>query len=494
MENVKLEPLPPELQALQERWLALSGKRKEQDEFYAKEFAEPFARVFARRPLVGAPEDLPQPHALVSLLGFSWQPVALMAAWCKPERMLVIGTRESLSLEPAGEEVLTLIARVAGIRRPSIESVCVDDPGEIEIYRHVRDFLEKSQIPPRRVFVDPTGGKKSMSSAAALAAFLLGAPLVYVDYGQYHGSNRIPVAGTEYPRLLANPLEVLGDLERREIFRAFNRADFQTAEYLAGRLAERLYEPREAECLEALARGYGLWDAFRFKEAMDELEKAKNLLDRFADRGAWRWASVVRQTLERNLQALDALTQIKEKPSHLEEGIPLLAWYLAGAERMLDIGKASVAVLLMYAAVERYIGLCLWVEHGLDLDAKKPDYGPVLEKLNREAYHAAGRLLFGQDYELRDPSGPIMFANGVQLLLALSPDRLGKDDVGRLKGLAECRNRCEFEHGFLPKPPRVEDARRYLVYAREIIARATDEVGVLEKACENCRFPKLEVE
>jgi hypothetical protein len=65
-----------------------------------------------------------------------------------------------------------------------------------------------------------------MSASAALAGFLAGAPLVYVDYHEYHGLNRIPVAGTEYSRLMKNPLEVLGELELRDVFLCFQLQRF----------------------------------------------------------------------------------------------------------------------------------------------------------------------------------------------------------------------------------------------------------------------------
>lgn len=483
-------PLPPGLEAIQRRWRDLP--RREQDLLYATEFAEPFAPLFADRPLAGAPDDLPRPRFLVSLLGLSWQPVSLMAAWCKPERMLVIGTEVSLDLTVGGEDVLSLIARIAGIPRGAIEPARVGDPGEAEIYRHVRDFIQGTGVPPREVFIDPTGGKKSMSAAAALAGYVLGAPLVYVDYADYHGSHRIPIAGTEFPRLLVNPLEVMGDLELRDVFRAFDRSDFQEAERLAARLARRLYEPREAECLAFLARGYGAWDGFRFAEAREAFGDARGLLERYADQGRWRWAPAIREGLGRNLRALDALARIEEKSARLEDGIPLLAWYLAAAERLLGAGKVSLAVLLTYAAIERHVGLCLWVDFGLD--PATPDYARIAERLDRKAYCAAGRHLLGKDYEPRDPSGPLMFATGAQLLAALSPERLNQGDLGFLRGLSITRNRCEYEHGFLPRPPERSNAKSFLPRARDIIARACEDAGVLEARIEDCRFPKLEVE
>jgi hypothetical protein len=483
--------LPPLLAEVQRRWLDLP--RKQQDELYAREFASSFAHLFAALPLHGAPAGFEKPQALVSVLGFSWQPVALMAAWARPERMLVIGTKESLAVEVAGEGVLSLISRVSGAGRDRIKDVEVGDPGEADIYRAVRDFLRRSGIPPRHVFVDPTGGKKSMSASAALAGFLAGAPLVYVDYASYHGANRIPVAGTEYPRLLVNPLEVLGDVELRDVFGAFNRSDFVEAKHLAEKLALRLYEPREAECLALLAAGYAAWDRFDFRSAREALLQARDLLGRFSSQGGWTWLPAVQDHLGRNLAVLDALAeaQTREHPARLEDATPLLVWYLAAARRLLAAEKSSLALLLTYAAVERYVDLCLWIDFGLDDEA--PDYARVAAQLNGAKYDEAGRQFCGRGYKPRDLEGPLMFGNGAQLLAALSPQRLGLEDLRPLSGLSSARNRCEYEHGLLPKVPSKDDVAKHLDKVCEIISRLCGGRDKLTAMLEGYRFPTMAV-
>jgi hypothetical protein len=294
------------LAAIQKRWLALP--RRQQDELYATEFAPAFAPLFTELPLHGTPAGFERPRALVSVLGFSWQPVALMAAWARPERMLVIGTKESLALTVAGEGVLSAISRLSGVDRDRIRATEAGDPGEADIYRAVRDFLRGAGVDSRQVFIDPTGGKKSMSSSATLAGFLAGAPLVYVDYAEYHGSNRIPVAGVA--------------------------------------------------------------------------------------------------------------TQRTDKPASVKEGRALLAWYLAAAGRLLEAEKPSLAVLLTYAAIERYVDLCIWTEFGLGDEA--PDYRRIEDTLDRKRYYQADRRLFGKSYRPRELDGPLMFGNGAQLLATRS--------------------------------------------------------------------------
>jgi hypothetical protein len=477
--------LPAELQAIQQRWLELT--RKEQDELYAKEFAAPFAPLFAELPLYGAPASLSKPRALVSVLGFSWQPVALMAAWCRPERILLLGTEESLNMKVAGEGVLSTIARLADIDREMIETRRVGDPGEADIYRSVRDFLS-SGLSPRQVYIDPTGGKKSMSASAALAGFLAGAPLVYVDYKQYHGPNRIPVPGTEYPRLLTNPLEVLGDLELRDVFAAFNRSDFDEAERLARRLSARLYEPRETEALADLAAGYAAWDRFKFSAARERLATAAQVITEFASVGKWRWAGSVREVLTGNLQALDVLANLTKMPASIEEGLPLVVWYLAAAQRMADAEKNSLAALLLYAAMERYMGLCLRIEYGLD--DERPDYSQVKDRIDWKKFDDAGKALVGRGYQRRPLEGPLMFTSSAQLLATLAPNRLTAADLGPLHGLSTTRNKCEYEHGFLPDAPAKKDVQNFLSCVKRIVGRCCGD-SQFEAMLASYRFPML---
>ncbi len=84
--NPQTVELSSDLLEIVDRWKKVG--RKEQDEICALEFGHKFARLFSRLPLNGATRGLDKPKALISMLGLSWQPVALMAAWVRPERDL----------------------------------------------------------------------------------------------------------------------------------------------------------------------------------------------------------------------------------------------------------------------------------------------------------------------------------------------------------------------------------------------------------------------
>lgn len=481
--------LDSSLRKLQEKWISAERERKEQERIYAREFGPAFAPLFAGLPLHGAPEGMARPKALVSVLGLSWQPIALMAAWVKPERMLVIGTKESFEARYDGDSALALICQVTGLPSHRIEHRQVPNAGEVEIYQEVRDFLSRHGLTPKEVALDPTGGKKAMSVSAGLAAFIEGMWLVYVDYAEYPQQFRSPVPGTEYPRLLTNPLQVLGDLEVDRIRAAFNRGDFAEAEHRAGDLADRLYEPRPAEALALLARGYGAWNNFDFNAGAAALDQASKMFVRHDPAGKWSWAVGLPERVRPHVNLLRTLAHVPEKPESVDAGMPIPLCTLAAAIRQIRRQRYGPAILLLYAAVERFLDLCLRVEFGLD--DEEPNFDSIEGRVDQARFDEAGKCFFGKKYRPEKLAGPIMFGNGVQLLAALSSDRIHFDELGKLKGLSSHRNSCEFEHAFQPRPIKVENVETHRELVKKILARACGGMENLDRELDGFQFPEL---
>lgn len=484
--------LTPELKSIQGKWLR--AKREEQDLLYAREFGPAFVPLFSGLPLHGWAGDRPRFKALISVLGLSWQPLALMAAWAKPESILLIGTTDSLGNKVNGEPVLNVISRLSGVPIHCFIPHRIDDPEELAIYRAVRSFVQEHDLAPHEIAVDPTGGKKSMSASAALAGYLAGAWIVYVDYAEYTVERRIPVAGTEYPRLLQNPLQVFGEIEFDRVKNAYRRGNYEEAYHLAEILAARLYEPREAEALALLAKAYGAWHHFLFKQAADEMDRLAEHLDRFVQFGRWPWCRDIMYKVQvqrhviRELSELTARVCEQEMPKTVEEAFPLVLNHLAAAERSLDNGHVGAAVLLVYATLERYVDLCLWVHYGLD--DEDPDYAKL--NLDIQAFHNTGGIMHGKRYERRDPTGKITLSLGSQLLATLRPELLPQDFLRKILGLMNDRNKCEFEHGLCPRALAVEKVARHIQTVKRLLQLQLEQLGrSLEEDLERYRFPAI---
>ncbi|MCL6508235.1 MAG: hypothetical protein K6T59_14555, partial [Bryobacteraceae bacterium] len=308
---------------------------------------------------------------------------------------------------------------------------------------------------------------------------------------------RIPVAGTEYPRLLHNPLEVFGEREVERIWAALRHGGFAEAAHLAEELAARVYEPREPEALKFLAQAYRDWQEFRFQEAEGGLRRLKDHLDRFGPLKDWAWAPRLAAKLGEQVKVVGTLARLTqkvcagEKFSSLTEGLPLILNHLAAAERALAFGRPSTAILLTYATLERYVDLCLWVFYGLE--DENPDYGKLT--VDPAAYHQVGRALHGQNYQPRDLGGPLTLSVGLQLLATLKPELVPTEFFGPIKGLMTLRNRTEFEHGLCPQGVQADQVRKYLDKVKQIVARGgkKENLPELEQLLASYRFPLLDL-
>lgn len=484
--------LPDDIKGVVAKWRNLD--RRQQDELYAQELGPRFAPYFARLPIEGATDDLQQPKALIAVLGLSWQPVALMAARCKPESVLLVGTAESVGKRIGDETVVAVIARVAGLPESAFTTECVDDPLEEQIYLVVRRFLDDRRLEGNECWVDPTGGKKSMSASAALAAFVIGAPLLYVDYGEYLDVGRIPVAGTEYPRLLRNPLAVYGDMEIDAALASFDGGLFGEASLIVTRLLERIDDKRETRTLRRIIEGYSFWNYFDFKAAKNRLDgvglaPASAHPERPNIQVAWRWSKSFCERIEGNRAALDALQRLTSiKNPNLIDSVPLLAFYAASARRLLTDKHQhlSQSVMLAYAMVERYIVLSLQALGACDVRAqfvsnKCPSPNNCVD---------AGRALFGAEHEQRPFRGNVMFANGALALSTLAPERLPPKELPFLRNLAIIRNATEYEHGLIPRVPAPDVAERLVAEAIDLMHRSKF-LPKFGEVADACVFPKL---
>ena len=203
-ERPRVAVLTPALLEAKQRWTeaVLSEESKERDRIYVEDFAPGFAGLFGSLDIVdGLPErETGSFDGLVSVLGTTWQPAALLARRLKPARVLLLGTELSYRLTPSGQDPKRLVSEIGRVPWNSVDPQRIRDHAESDVYAHIREFV--SGFSGARVAIDITGGKKSMSAAAMLAAGRLGLAAFYVDCARYDPEARAPVPGQEFPRRL----------------------------------------------------------------------------------------------------------------------------------------------------------------------------------------------------------------------------------------------------------------------------------------------------
>lgn len=134
---------------------------------------------------------------LISLVGFSERPVILSILATKPKNILFLYTEETKNKIP-------LISEKVKLSSLQIERAKIDASSERGIHEAIKKYAADKE--KSRILIDITGGKKSMIGAAAQIALLLKIDAGYID-GEYVHDLRQPKPGTEYFRILEQPLE-----------------------------------------------------------------------------------------------------------------------------------------------------------------------------------------------------------------------------------------------------------------------------------------------
>jgi CRISPR-associated protein (TIGR02710 family) len=487
--------LSPELKAVQEAWLSESNRAKT-DEIYRTQFFPAFMPEFQQLPLHNAPYQFQKEEkkVLISMLGFSWEPVVLMMKWLQPEWMLLIGTKDSLKHRVADKSVMDWIHQNSGLELGKFSFITVDERDEVTIYQAIHTFLKTNDLSIAETVIDPTGGKKSMSAAAASAAFVMDIPMLYVDYAEYNEAARRPVIGTEFPRYISNPMSVLGYLEYEKIFSAFNRGDYGESESSARELASKLNVPREAELLHQIAMAYNLWAQFRFDKALKKLSEALAFMEEQDLRKEWKWAWEHREKMEKHQIFLEKLQLYRNDffPPTLEDGLPIILNHLAATRKAIEEERASIAILLLYSALERFFDLFLRCEYGLA--DEKPDYSLLEGKLNREAFDKAGKALLGAVYQSRELAGPITFSVGFQLVKSLRHALIEDSQIQTIATMMQKRNKSPYEHGLSYLSLDNKELNKYYQTIKSIIQKAYSEYSNFDNLISEYTFPKFSQE
>lgn len=184
------------------QWLDLSksGRTKEAKDFYYENLFDTVIEHFEAnnsQVTLGDPVDV-----LISLLGFSPEPIVLGAKLLKPKIHIII--------YDAGVSLNEENNMIIGKYLKGSQLVEMRD----ETFACLYDTL-KEQVainPAQHCAINITGGKKSMSASAGIFARDFFCDLIYVDYKKYDPSTRRPEPGSEILNLVYSPLRDLPEL------------------------------------------------------------------------------------------------------------------------------------------------------------------------------------------------------------------------------------------------------------------------------------------
>ncbi|MDO9253903.1 MAG: hypothetical protein Q7U54_00220 [Bacteroidales bacterium] len=183
---------PEEFNIYIQQWIDLSrnGKPLEAEQFYYAHIFNSVIERFKKKYAQNRKGEL-----LVSLLGYSPEPIILTAKALQPETHLIISN-------PIKEEIVQILDKYLANK---YRLVILEKDDFLTIYKTIKESL--SDYPTGNITIDITGGKKSMVASAAIFGKDYGSRIVYVDFAEYLKDLRKPIPGTELLNVVYNPLK-----------------------------------------------------------------------------------------------------------------------------------------------------------------------------------------------------------------------------------------------------------------------------------------------
>ena len=224
-----------ELINMTEKWKSLERKTEKQREkaetFYETKLMKLIEEEFILNNRGNMPEKA---EYLILSVGTSYEPLVLDIQLLQPERVLFLYTEKT-------EYILDKVVRYCELDAARFSKSEVSGTDPLDIYREIKAAYLKWDR-PEKMYIDFTGGTKSMSAAAAMAGSVINVQLIYIGTEQYLADFRKPEPGTERLYYISNPVEIFGDLEIEKAFALFSEHNYAGAR-------EKLKELKESSCL-----------------------------------------------------------------------------------------------------------------------------------------------------------------------------------------------------------------------------------------------------
>lgn len=134
-------------------------------------------------------------EVLISMLGFSPEPIILTANAVNPIKHYIVTT----------EHKENVIARIEEFIEHDFKLIILKDTSFNTIYKSLKEILY--EVESSKITIDITGGKKSMVAAASIFGKDYRSKITYVDFKEYIKELRKPVPGSEILNVVYNPID-----------------------------------------------------------------------------------------------------------------------------------------------------------------------------------------------------------------------------------------------------------------------------------------------
>ncbi len=398
------------------KWSELEGTEKKT--FYREEIFDTVLNKF-KKSKKGI--DQPAYKVLISLVGFSPEPLILTIAALKMEYVLFL-------LTPETESQIDYIIEKTELKPSQYDKKRLKSSDINEIYKHIRDILTDHN--PSDIAIDITGGKKIMGAGAAIAGAMRNCSMYYIDYKEYVPGSRTPLPGSEFLYKIPNPYEVFGDQDIIRALQLYKDGNFNAGIEILGLLSSKVRDIRKIDIYRAILSMSQAWEDFLFAKALKYAGKAIEKIQQF---------SVLTELNNGLIKKSKILSElIKENKIWLIINFYHLA--LTYAERK----KYDFAVLMLYRTIEQIFSYRLenkyFIKSGLPEYDKYPG---MLDQMN----NILPTIYGNRAKKMAELPRKIGFMDSATILAVLSDNLLNNIQLKHLKSQADNRNKGVLAHG-----------------------------------------------
>jgi len=463
-------------------------QRGEAEEYYKSELMPLIIDYFLQKnSLQGECE------AMALTLGTSYEPLVLSIFALKPKKVIILYTDKS-------HHLLDDVIEFTKLKPSQYVATDVDAENPLQLYQKIKDVYEKWRR-PKNIYVDFTGGTKSMAAGCAMAGSAIGAKLIYVS-GNYLTDLRKPEPGSEKLCYIDDPYTVFGDLEREQAISLFNKMDYVSAYRIFEELEQRVPRTKEYSALKYISKAYNAWDSLDISVASENLSKCCEIVKA---EGKLEKSFILNshiEKLEEQLNTIKVLEKIhcseeaaKDKSVIFNNVGYLIANLYQNAMRREMQEKYEMASLLLYRILEIVEQKRLW-NHGVDTSDADftrlcDDENILLENANKIIRKIKGFSEWKQlDKKISLLAGYILLAAvGDEIIKTKKPGK-ETDSINRLRSKVEARNNSIFAHGY-----EFIDKQKYLDF-KNVVEEYMDIFCFIEKIDKKdifsrCEFIKL---
>ncbi|HHH50115.1 MAG TPA: TIGR02710 family CRISPR-associated protein, partial [Saprospiraceae bacterium] len=312
---------------------------------------------------------------LILTVGFSVDPIIKIIKDKSPERVIFLGTEESI-----GKGIDRIIEETK--LKPSMYRA-LDFPDKsdaigkvISKFREGFKWINSFGIKKEEIVVDSTTGKKWMSSGATMIASFLGFKMVYVD-AKYNPELKEVDPSTMKIVNLGNAYDQTGFVIAEQGREAFNNYNYEEAQSYFSSIRPSLSHRADFfQGLAKLSKTLARWDRFEHYESKlsMELENSISLIDRSLKTG---YSSI------ELVEFVDGCKVFMEKISELEATEQISVGFLVdiflNAKRRFAVKRFDDSVARLYRTLEAVGQYFLFKDY--DIDVTKPiDWEGITEE------------------------------------------------------------------------------------------------------------------